>query len=183
MSFAEGVLSACEWCLDQRNHQGWYGECFIRALGAAAGLQVSSMEPDCTGVDFDITAPREILGDFPCIKVQVKSWSVPRGTDAAWSYPGLTQKRFNALAGPRRIPRFLFIVVVPSDVTGYAHADEACLRLNHAAYWVSLASQQKIAEPQCRSKLTVSVPRTNLLTVDSLRKLCEETALSGGMTP
>ena len=64
----------CEWCLDQSNHQGWYGESFVQVLAAAAGLQCSPLTPDCTGVDLDISGTREVRGDFPCVKVQVKSW-------------------------------------------------------------------------------------------------------------
>ena len=61
---AREAALGCEWCLDQNNHQGWYGECFIQALAAAAGLQCSRLSPDCTGVDFDISGPREVRGDF-----------------------------------------------------------------------------------------------------------------------
>ena len=172
----EDALS-CEWCLDQSNHQGWYGECFIQALAAAAGLQCSPLTPDCNGVDFDISGPREVRGDFPCIRVQVKSWSAPRESDGFWRFGGLTQKRFNALAGPRRIPRFL--VIVPSDVTAFARADANGLLLSHAAYWVSLRDRQKIAGPVCSQRVRVPVPRHNLLTADRLVGLVEDADLMG----
>jgi Domain of unknown function (DUF4365) len=109
----------------------------------------------------------------------VKSWSAPRGSDSAWRYRGLTEKRFNALAGPRRVPRFLFLVVVPPDVCTYAYADEEFLRLSRAAYWVSLADRAKVAEPKCERKVPVLIPRQNLLTVETLTALCEDADLAG----
>ncbi len=175
---AREAALGCEWCLDQNNHQGWYGECFIQALAAAAGLQCSRLSPDCTGVDFDISGPREVRGDFPCIKVQVKSWSTASDSDRSWRYNRLTEKRFNALAGPRRVPRFLFLVIVPPDITRFAQVDENVLRLSHAAYWVSLEDRPKIAEPACNRKVPVLVPRENLLTTDKLVALCEDADLA-----
>jgi hypothetical protein len=170
----------CQWCLDQANHQGWYGESFIRVLAAAAGLGCSSLTPDCTGVDFAITGTREVREDFSCVMVQVKSWSVPRESGGAWRYGELTEKRFNALAGPRRVPRFLFLVVVPPDISEYSHADEHFLRLGRAAYWVSLAGHAKLAEPSCERRVPVLVPRRNLLTAKTLTSLCEDADLGGG---
>jgi hypothetical protein len=169
--------------LDQNNHQGWYGESFIRALAAASGLEVYKAEPDCTGVDFEISATREIDGDFPAIKVQVKSWSTPVERTSGWRYDRLTQKRFNALAGGnRRFPRFLFLVIVPPDRTHYAYVDEDFLRLSHAAYWVSLADHERIQDADCNRRVPVMVPRHNLLTVDSLVALCEGADVPGRRT-
>ncbi|RBQ20607.1 DUF4365 domain-containing protein [Spongiactinospora rosea] len=169
----EAVLS-CEWCLDKNNHQGWYGECFVQVLAAAAGLQASALTPDCTGVDFDISAPVEIRGDFPAMRVQVKTWARPKGDKDDWIYPRLTQKRFNALAGgERRIPRFLFLVIVPDDVSEYAKGDQEGLLLSHAAYWLSLADRDQIESPRCNSTVTVRVPKKNILTVKSLRELLD----------
>jgi hypothetical protein len=114
--------------------------------------------------------------------VQVKSWSVPRGSDDAWNYRGLTEKRFNALAGARRVPRFLFLVIVPSDIDAFADADEELLRLRRAAYWVSLESLNRIEDPRCDRHVPVLVPKQNLLTAKSLRTLCEDAGLPGGGT-
>jgi hypothetical protein len=175
---AREVALGCEWCLDQNNHQGWYGECFVQALAAAAGLQCSRLTPDCTGADFIIGGSREIRGDFPCVRVQVKSWSVPTESDGYWRYSGLTEKRFNALAGSdRRIPCFLFLVVVPPDTAKYAFADDTALRLSHAAYWVSLKDRHQIADPSCNRRVPILVPQQNLLTADKLVDLCEDADL------
>lgn len=170
----------CEWCLDKNNHQGWYGESFIRALAAAAGLQATGVTPDCTGVDFMISSPHQIDGDFPVIMAQVKSWSVPVERPGGWRYDRLTQKRFNALAGGnRRIPRYLFVVIVPSDNTRYACASDKVLGLSHAAYWISLADHEQVQDAACERQVPIIIPRENLLTVKRLVALCEGTQPSG----
>ncbi|WP_283134648.1 DUF4365 domain-containing protein [Rhizohabitans arisaemae] len=161
----------CEWCLDRNNHQGWYGECFIQVLAAAAGLQATPLTPDCTGVDFYLCLPREIDGDFPRMEVQVKTWSTPKSRNGRWHYRGLTEKRFNALAGKRRLPRYLFLVVVPPNAQDFVRADSHALQLSHAAYWISLEAEQRIDAPDCKRTVEVTIPESNLLTVASLLNL------------
>lgn len=166
------VRSSCEWCLGPNQHQGWYGEHFVAVLSAATGLQVTWLTPDCTGVDLHLAFPGELGGErFPRIEVQVKSWSQPRnarGSEDSWSYVELTQKRFSALAGPFRVPRYLFVVIVPKDASDYAQAEVARLTLQRAAYWVSLKDQLPIDNASCHRKMPVQVPKSNLLTAESL---------------
>lgn len=166
------VALGCEWCLDQNNHQGWYGEAFVRVLASAAGLALAKQEPDCTGIDFQMSTSYEVDYDFARLEVQVKSWSAPVGNGEFWRYRGLTEKRFNALAGRRRVPRYLIIVHVPPDIDRYTCADKDMLTLKHAAYWVSLRDEEKIPGPRCDRKVPVMVPQQNLLTVQELTKLC-----------
>jgi len=162
--------------LDRNNHQGWYGECFVRVLAAAAGYAVSKPDPDLFGVDLYICGTDEVGDDYPLLGIQVKSWSVPKARDGSWHYRGLSEKQFNALAGTRRtIPRLLALVVVPSNVSGFTAADEDLLRLSHAAYWMSLRDKERIAEPSER-KVPLMIPRRNLLTVETLTWLCARSA-------
>jgi hypothetical protein len=169
-----------EAVLDRYNRQGWYGECFVQALAAAAGLTVAKENPDLTGIDFHIKGTQEVRDDFPRMEVQVKSWSTPSRQGTLWHYRGLTEKQFNHLAGRRTVPAFLFLVVVPSDGAGYATADENFLRLSHAAYWVSLEHMPKIPQPSSERKVLVAVPRQNLLTVESLIALCQDGVIGKG---
>jgi hypothetical protein len=108
---------------------------------------------------------------------------VPNESGAAWRYSGLTEKRFNALAGPKRIPRFLFLVIVPPNVSDYAYSDDDFLQLKRAAYWVSLMDHERFVEPSCKRRVSVIVPRRNLLTVESLTALVEDPDLAGGRVP
>jgi hypothetical protein len=145
-------------------------------LSAAAGFAVAKPHPDLAGIDLHIVGMTEVDDDFPLAKVQVKSWSTPHGDDLAWRYDRLNEKQFNSLAGQRTVPAFLFLIVVPPDPRDYALADAQRLQLCYAAYWVSLADRPKIPDPDSNRHVSVTVPRTNLLTVESLTSLCEGTA-------
>jgi hypothetical protein len=156
--------------LTTQQRQGLHGEGFVFALASAAGLLVSKAVPDVEGVDWLIGHPGR-CGDVrsPKIEVQVKTWSSPRGDDESLRYRMRVQ-HFNALAGSGfRIPRYLVLVTVPADTEGYAECDARCMRLGHAAYWVSLADCDPIAGDMATTLVTV--PRRNLLTAASLVEL------------
>src|SRR2546423_9499703 len=70
--------------LGDSGHQGDFGETFIRALAAAANLDALRADRDRAGVDWTLRYPAAHgRRGFPLIDVQVKSWSDPRGNDAA----------------------------------------------------------------------------------------------------
>lgn len=136
----------------------------------------SRADLDVNGVDmgFEETGDRGGIR-APEIKVQVKTWSAPRSSGPYWDFDGLTEAQFNKLAGPGfRTPRFLVVVIVPTDSPAYCSADDGQLRLSHAAYWVSLRDQDPIAAPGDKRRRRVRIPKANLLTPDSLRSLLDD---------
>lgn len=153
------------------NHQGYFGECFVRVLASAAGLIAGQQDIDHTGVDFSIDFPgARGTARFPKIEAQVKSWSSPKGTHLHWNYP-MDVDNYNNLAGQGfSVPRYLFLVVVPSDVQLFAQADESSMRLSHCGYWVSLLDEP-VVDPSTRRTITVRVPKCNVLTPTALRSL------------
>jgi len=155
------------------NHQGYFGESFVRVLVSAAGLIAGQQDVDHTGVDFSIDFPgARGTARFPKIEVQVKSWSSPKGTELHWHY-SMDVNNYNNLAGEGfAIPRYLFLVIVPSDVRQFAHVDETSVRLSHCGYWASLRDLP-IVDPVAQGRVTVHVPKRNLLTVNGLRALLQ----------
>lgn len=161
--------------MDPNNHQGWYGEAFVRVLAAATGLRVAKPEPDLDGIDFCMWPDR--VGRYggaraTPINAQVKSMAVAEENDAAhWGHT-LTAAHFNILADEEALafPTFLFLVIVPKEWQDWASAEPDGLLLRNAAYWHSLAGMDLIDEAVQGSK-TVHVPKANLLTVESLRTL------------
>lgn len=113
---------------------------------------------------------------MPVATIQVKSWSAPPKSGVAWHYRELTEDQFNVLAGERAVPAFLVLVVVPRDARDYARAKQDRLELCHAAYWISLTDKPLISNPSNRQKVPVDVPRENLLTVETLIRLCSPTS-------
>src|SRR5437879_4773062 len=124
--------------LDPRQHQGHFGENFVRVLAAAAGLVTMRPELDVTGVDL-LIGYKGMRGRIrhPLIEVQVKSWARPRAkwAEGHWKYR-MNTPHFNDLAGTDfGLPRFLALVIVPDDWRQYAVNKTDLLELRHCAYW------------------------------------------------
>lgn len=154
------------------NQQGYFGESFVRVLASAAGLIAGQQDVDHTGVDFSIDFPgTRGTARFPKIEAQVKSWSSPKGTEAHWQY-SMDVRNYNNLAGEFYVSRFLFLIIVPSDVKKFAHVDETSMRLSHCGYWLSLR-HFPVIDPDSQKNVTVHVPKRNLLTVKNLRSLLQ----------
>lgn len=155
------------------NQQGYFGESFVRVLASAAGLIAGQQDLDHTGVDFSIDFPgARGTARFPKIEAQVKSWSSPKGNDLCWQY-SMDVGNYNDLAGEGFvIPRYLFLIIVPPDVRQYAYVDETSMRLSHCGYWASLRDLP-VVDPAAQQKITVHVPKSNLLTVGELRTLLQ----------
>jgi hypothetical protein len=157
--------------LHRNVHQGSYGEAFVHALACAAGFTVGRQHLDVHGVDWQIASagPRGSLRD-PRIEVQVKTWTSARKTPSDW-VGRLRAAHFNALAGRGfMIPRFLVAVIVPKDPDDYVQSSPAAMILSHAAYWLSLADQPP-TDTDGSETVSVQVPRSNLLTVETLTAL------------
>lgn len=152
--------------LTVQQHQGLHGEGFVFALACSAGLLASRPVYDVDGIDWLICNPgRHGKIRSPKVELQVKTWSQPATSAEVWRYR-LRREHFNALAGQDfSVRRFLVLVTVPAVVADYAQCDSQCMRLGHAAYWVSLADQRPIPSgPEAPQTVTVSVPTRNLLT-------------------
>jgi hypothetical protein len=77
-------------------------------------------------------------------------------------------EHYNNIAGTDfSVRRFLFLIIVPSDVHEFAEVDETSMRLSHCGYWLSLADQPVI-DPETQGSITVRVPKRNKLTVSAL---------------
>jgi hypothetical protein len=161
--------------LNHRQHQGLFGEAFVRVLASAAGLVVARADLDVTGEDFTISY-KGTRGDkrHPKIDVQVKSW-IKSNADASWRNGSwlyrMRAANFNEIAGDDfSLPRFLFVVIVPDDTLDYARCEAGQMALSHSAYWASLADHA-LVDPAVQATVAVKIPQENLLTVDSIRRL------------
>jgi hypothetical protein len=165
--------------LDARNHQGKFGEDYVRVLASAAGLIVRTDDLDYDGIDFGLKLPDTVS---PAIDVQVKSWSTPRSIGGHWSYDGLTEKQFNRLAGDDyTVPRLLFVVLVPPSPEAYADFRTEGVLLRHLCYYCSLQDESRIGSPRAGRHRLVRIPIVNVLTVQTLRGLLTaRPVLAGG---
>lgn len=161
--------------LDANNHQGKFGEDYVRVLASAAGLIVGSYDLDHDGIDLSLRRPgrvRDVVS--PLIEVQVKSSATLRRTSSgeAWTFNGLNEVQYNKLAGQDFVvPRFLFLIAVPQRADQYAQFTPEDMRLRHLGYFLSLRSQAPVAQPDRSRHRSVRVPLGNVLTVESLLRL------------
>ncbi|GGK73293.1 DUF4365 domain-containing protein [Streptomyces flaveus] len=161
--------------LNQDNRQGFYGEAFFQATVAAAGFTAQKQaEADLYLTDFDVGHPGP-LGRlrYPKIGVQVKSSRNARLTQNDVRYK-LKSKYYNELARPAHewaSPTFLVVVLVPKDPDDWMEVSADQLVLKDAAYWTCLHGQRQRQDLHPDTKVTLSVPRANLLTAEALRDM------------
>jgi Domain of unknown function (DUF4365) len=159
--------------LDANNHQGKFGQDYIRVLASAAGLLVFTPDLDHDGVDFLIRWPgRTGAAASPAIDVQVKSWSRPENKEGHLHFSGLNEVQFNKLAGPEYlVPRYLFLVTVPPDREIYSEILTDGMLLRYQGYFLSLRDETPTENPRTDKRRRVRVPLGNVLTVRTLRGL------------
>jgi hypothetical protein len=159
--------------LDARNHQGKFGEDYIRVLASAAGLLVYTPDLDYDGIDLGIRWPGRVgSAASPAIDVQVKSWSTPHKSGGAWRFDGLNEMQFNKLAGQAyTVPRYLFLVVVPQSADTYAEIFTEGMLLRYQGFYVSFRDEPVIEAPSRERRRVVQVPIGNVLTSGTLRTL------------
>jgi hypothetical protein len=161
--------------LDANNHQGKFGEDYVRVLASAAGLIVQRPDLDHIGVDFTLRWPGRLgVAAFPGIDVQVKSWSNPHKSGGSYRYNRLNELQFNQLAGPDSngsFSRYLFLIIVPPKPNQYTDVGPDGLLLRYQGFYTSLRDQSPIPEPSGRRHRTVQVPVANVLTVHTLQAL------------
>jgi Domain of unknown function (DUF4365) len=159
--------------LDANNHQGKFGQDYVRVLASAAGLLVWTPDLDYDGIDLGIRWPgRSGTAASPAIDAQVKSWSNPRKAGGTWRFDGLNEVQFNKLAGrDYTVPRYLFLVIVPPDADAYSEVLTDGMLLRYQGFYLSLREETLIAHPNTRRHRTVHVPIGNILTARSLHTL------------
>lgn len=159
--------------LDPRNHQGKFGADYVRVLASAAGLTWSQDDVDLDGVDLCIKLPgRTPRGFSPRIDVQVKTVSRLEPRQGVLNFDGLDHVQFNKLAGGGfMVPRYLFVIHVPSCADRYADLSTSGLLLRHLGYYLSLSDKVPVESPSRHRHTRVKVPLSNILTVSSLRSL------------
>jgi hypothetical protein len=161
--------------LDAKQHQGKFGEDYVRVLASAAGLVVLKDDIDTDGVDLGFRAPGRYGRVYsPTIEAQIKTWSAPSISSGYLLYRGLDEWQFDKLAGPGfTVPRFLFVICVPADNQRYAACSTEGVMLRHLGYFVSLRAEEKITHPDRKRRRLVKVPTANVLTTSALRRLTE----------
>lgn len=105
----------------------------------------------------------------PRLEVQLKasSQSILREKDVAFPLP---VKNYEELRCETMIPRPLVVFLLPDEQGDWLEQTEEQMITRRCAYWRSLRG---LPDTKNKTNVTVHVPRTNRLTVDSLRTMME----------
>lgn len=145
---------------------------YIHAVASAAGYSSEvTKERDRYGIDLTIAGEE---GDFfPQLDVQAKCISMDVPNDQFVRYP-LKLKNYNDLRTEKiTAPRILVVVLVPEKIEDWLHQSEQEMCMKYCAYWKSLRGER---ETKNTTSVTVSLPRTNLFSVDALKSLMQRIA-------
>lgn len=138
---------------------------YVEALAYTAGYAVQFIDVDTYGVDLEIRD-----GVFR-VDVQMKCTADDTPQDSLIPFD-LDVKTYRKLSDPDRIlPAYLFLVVVPSDVTQWVACFAEGISLFKCGYYLSMSG---LGPTRNRKTQRVWLSRDNRLTVESLDKLMKE---------
>ena len=148
---------------------------YVYALAARAGFATSVPVPDRDSVDLHVQAggPRR-----PALDLQLKATAVLQRPQAGFVSFQLKIKNYDDLRVETQTPRLLVVLELPAEESRWMTVTDEQLVLRRRAYWLSL--QHGFSEKAGQQTVTVRIPESNLLDVDALRDLMEQSR-SGGI--
>jgi hypothetical protein len=149
---------------------------YVHAVAARAGFTCQATLVDDDSVDVVIGGRgwvhQQAQVRSPRIEVQLKATAQEvLGADAV-AFP-LPVKNYDELRLPSAVPRILVVLRLPSTLSQWLEQSEDQLLCRHAAYWVSLSGRPATMNT---ASITVTLPREQMLTADSIRGLMERVA-------
>lgn len=147
---------------------------FVQAVAARAGYQVIEPAVDDDSVDGVIMSRR---GRRPRVEFQLKATGQNIISDDALTY-ALPLKNYDDLRAETITPRILIVVTMPKEPDLWLSQNEEELVLRKCAYWHCLASAP---ERDNISSVTVHLPRSQILTPESLEEIMHR--IEAGGTP
>ena len=146
---------------------------YAHAVAAAAGYSCILNNPDIDSVDRTIAATgmlhQQSLVCSPRIDLQLKATSQEVLKEQHLAIR-LSRKNYDDLRVPVcHVPRLLVVLHLPADPTKWVEQTESQMLIRHCAFWHSLRGMPAVSA----GKITVHVPRDNLFTVETLRRLME----------
>ncbi|MGI0486234.1 DUF4365 domain-containing protein [Pantanalinema rosaneae CENA516] len=172
--------------MDMNTRKEEFSYAYIHAIASVAGFSVhiKGRSMDAAGIDLMIEVPGVLASKpRPKLELQVKCTddeSIVKETTVNFS---LKVKNYNDLRYSEPIiPALLVVMLVPTDLeqwfeyfnvpTLLSGSNDEITILRKCAYWMSLKGSPKTSN----KKITVHIPRQNLLTPESLIDLMTKAA-------
>jgi len=146
---------------------------YLHIVASAAGFVCQSPSVDDDSVDRTVVArgwiDEKAKLRSPKIDVQLKSIAREPLAEGEVSLAfRLGRKNYDELRHWAMVPRLLVVLLLPRDPREWVEQDHERLLSRYAAYYVSLAGKPAATQ---RAKVPVKIPRSNLFSVDNLRRL------------
>jgi hypothetical protein len=157
-----------------------FSKAFIRVLAAHAGYKVTEVTVDDDSIDLRIQGYLENgMRRVPELDVQLKCTADDKYADKPEIIFDLKQKNYNDLCDTRKhsVPRLLFVVVVPNDLSNWTQYADGELLMHYSAYWHTLFGQKPIYKTRQR----ICILRTNVLNSDALKAIMNQIGFHGGL--
>lgn len=146
-----------------------FSRAYIEAVAAVAGFNTYGQKIDDDSIDIGVAA-RGPFGVFvaPRVEFQLKCTARPKWLSGQLHYP-LKLKNYIDLSGDRTmVPRLLAVMIVPERLDEWLTQSIDELLMRRSCYWVSLRTATRVPN---LTKVTVSIPQSQLLTVEALRHI------------
>jgi hypothetical protein len=150
---------------------------YLHAVASKAGLncKVENRHGDNYGIDAQLDYYDNIPGSWRTdvsLRVQLKA-TINKGleTDTHIAYPFRGIEQYNRLRNNSGEPYRILIVLFLSGPEEWLNISHTELLLKQAAYWVCLYGAE---ETSATTSKTIYIPKTNLVTPESLISLCHE---------
>lgn len=155
-----------------------FSRAYVQAVAACAGFSWSVPSVDDDSVDM-VLHQRGGTGNVcsPKIDIQLKCKSSPLPTDDSFSL-SIKMKNYDDLrVSNLLVPRILVVVLVPkSEAKQWLRHSEEELALRHCGYWMSL---RNALPSENKASQTISVPRAQTFTVESLQAIMQRIGQGG----
>ncbi len=141
---------------------------YVRAVAAAARVNIYKMEVDADSVDIGF-AVKSVAGvaQSPKLDAQLKCVTELVGGDAVFRYP-LKAKNYNELVGDHYTPKILVVVLIPPSPADWLVQTPDRLSLHRCGYWADL---RDLPPTPNTASVTIDLPKSQLFSPEALRAL------------
>lgn len=155
--------------MDLAQQKEKFSDAYLHAIAAVAGYGLAKPNPDTDSVDWILSARG--VGDTtrrPRLEVQLKCSAQELLRETHLHFP-LEIKNYNDLRHPDPFtPCMLVVVAVPENVYEWTAQSETEMSMRRCGYWMSLRGAPDTTNT---ATVTVRLPRTQILTPESLRTI------------
>ena len=155
--------------MDTSQRKEQFSHAYVRAVASVAGFSISRPEVDYDSVDLTLSGTTvDGIPSRPRIDLQLKCTSEAIVRDDRVIYP-LKRKNYDELTLTNILaPRLLVVVLIPKSEAERLRQTEDELVMRRCGYWVSLWGNPETTN---QTKVTISLPRSNVFDVAGLRGL------------